>query len=224
MSVHEILSAITEAKVALDREPQLTSRILELERSLNQAQSHNQSLEVGIIGYKRTIDELETKVRSLEVERDDMGFRELEAEDKLNALRRVVSDFTSYAVPLMSTPIPVTQVEPVAEQVEVANPLPTASSLPDSSPPVQSTIADQNATGEALGERESPLPSSASMTEGQSQNATSALEATALSQPSSTPKPYEGKTYTQVFGSLSQGYISRDAWIEGGGTYQDWYV
>lgn len=205
MSVHEILSAITEAKVALDREPQLTSRILELERSLNQSQSHNQSLEVGIIGYKRTIDELETKVRSLEVERDDMGFRELESQDKLDMLRGMVTNFTCSVEAVMPKAVEVTQAEPVAEQVEVvstasgssnqdqsANPLPTASSLPDSSPPVQSTIADQGATGEALGERESPLP-----------------------------YPYNGKTHTEVFGDLAY-HIAYQDWIYGGGSHDNW--
>ena len=43
--VYNILSAITEAKNALEREPQLQSRITELERSLNQSQSHAQELD-----------------------------------------------------------------------------------------------------------------------------------------------------------------------------------
>lgn len=79
--VQDILSSITTAAQALEEKPRLESRIAELERSLNSSQEHNQGLEQNIANYKSQIDQLNDKVRSLEVERDQAQFRILELED-----------------------------------------------------------------------------------------------------------------------------------------------
>src|ERR1700691_1339695 len=129
MSVHEILNAITEAKTALDREPVLQSRITELEHNLDKSQRHAQELELKLMERNATIDALQSKCRSLEVERDDMGFRELEAQDKLDALRNVVKSFMADVDHLIPRPAEVAQAEPVTVSVSV-NPAP----LPEPSP------------------------------------------------------------------------------------------
>lgn len=88
--VHDILDAINEARTALDERPQLQSQVEQLTKSLAKAEQHSCALELHIRNYKEEIANLNAKVRSLEVERDDAGFRELEAQDKLDALRNVV--------------------------------------------------------------------------------------------------------------------------------------
>src|SRR6266404_8854489 len=70
---------------AMEENPILQDQIEALKAQLGQAQNHNAGLEVNIISYKQQIDDLQAKVRSLEVERDDASFRTMEVEDKLNS-------------------------------------------------------------------------------------------------------------------------------------------
>lgn len=105
------LQAGEEARAAV---PALQSRIEDLSFQRDRAQKHNQGLEENIIDYKRAIDDLTSKVRSLEVERDDAGFRELEAQDKLNrlleaaraAISNLWNDVTSIDPPAPTPPAP----------------------------------------------------------------------------------------------------------------------
>lgn len=212
--VYNILSAITEAKNALEREPQLQSRITELERSLNQSQSHAQELETRIIGYKSNIDHLNEKVRSLEVERDDMGFRQLEAEDKLDALRMVVKSFMANAESHMPKPVEVVQAEPVSEPIPVASTATGSNSNPSPEP------TQPPHPIEATGQSESPLSSSATTT--QVGETTAGATSTAThSESAPSPWPYEGKTHTEVFGDLKH-HISFSEWLAGGGSENGW--
>ena len=212
-SVQDVLSAITEASAALNREPQLQSRIAELERSLNQSQSHAQELETRIIGYKSNIDHLNEKVRSLEVERDDMGFRELEASDKLDALRMVVNSFMANAESHMPKPVEVKQDEPVIEPIPVASAATGSYSNPSPEP-----LQPPNPI-EATGQSESPLSSSATTTK-VSETAGAPVPATPSESAPST-KPYEGKTHTEVFGDHKY-HISFSEWLAGGGSENGW--
>lgn len=220
MSVHEILSAITEAKVALDREPQLTSRILELERSLNQSQQHAQAIELKLLERNDTIDQLSSKVRSLEVERDDMGFRELEAQDKLDALRNVVNTFTAKANSLVPQVVEVTQAEPISEALPVAPQAGNSTGQPTETEPLHDTSPSfAGMAGE--GQSESPL-SSATTTQENMTN-TSAPSTVTMAEDAPSPKPYEGKTHTQVFGDLRY-HITYQEWMAGGGTHDNWNI
>jgi hypothetical protein len=209
MSVHEILNAITEAKTALDREPVLQSRITELEHNLDKSQRHAQELELKLMERNATIDALQSKCRSLEVERDDMGFRELEAQDKLDALRNVVKTFTAAAESLMPKPVEVAQAEPVSEAVSVTLKEGESTPIPTTPPPPLSEA----------GQSASPLPSP--VTSGEPKSEPSSVNYSAPTDATST-KPYEGKTYSQVFGG-SINACNRDEWIKGGGTYDDYW-
>src|SRR5258707_6209315 len=70
---------------AMEENPVLQDQIEVLNTKLDSAQAHNQQLELNILSYKQQIDDLQAKVRSLEVERDDASFRTMEVEDKLNS-------------------------------------------------------------------------------------------------------------------------------------------
>lgn len=235
-SVQDVLSAITEASAALNREPQLQSRIAELERSLNQSQSHAQALEIHIVEYKGIIDNLQSKVRSLEVERDDMGFRQLEAEDKLDALRNVVASFTTKAAQHMPKPVEIVEskgvVAPSLDEMKQAasaasesssNPSPEP--LPNPSPNFDhmeyrtDTVQDSQPPHpiEATGQSESPLPSTANT----GTETTAASVPSAASIDASSPKPYKGKTHSQVFGDMDY-HVNYAVWIDGGGTLEGW--
>lgn len=75
MDVSSVLNSIKTAADALEEKPRLESRISELSREVDALAAHNAGLESNIINYKSTIDSLNEKVRSLEVERDQAQFR-----------------------------------------------------------------------------------------------------------------------------------------------------
>jgi hypothetical protein len=219
MSVHEILNAITEAKTALDREPVLQSRITELEHNLDKSQRHAQELELKLMERNATIDALQSKCRSLEVERDDMGFRELEAQDKLDALRNVVKTFTAAAESLMPKVVEVAQAEPVSESVTIGSaatgsfstaPLNESEPMPPPNPALSSEA----------GQSASPLPSP--VTSGEPKSEPSSVNYSAPTDATST-KPYEGKTYSQVFGSTANTGVSLTEWEQGGGSTNNYW-
>ena len=186
--VHDILDAINEARTALDERPQLKSYIQELETNLRQSQTHAQALEVNIQGYKSDISGLTDKIRSLEVERDDAGFRELEAQDKLDALRNVVLGVHT----TLEKTLP--KAEPIVEA------------------PVVNEVAPQAGTTSVTIEP-TPEPTPGSTLYGSSY--VLVPETQAQSNPIPTPepnRPYSGKAYNE------QPMVSRTEWIEGGGT------
>jgi hypothetical protein len=237
MSVHEILNAITEAKTALDREPVLQSRITELEHNLDKSQRHAQELEFKLMERNATIDQLQSKCRSLEVERDDMGFRELEAQDKLDALRNVVKVFTTQAETLMVQPISITEAEPVSESVTV-NPTPIQDPDPDQwlrdhpqmhvseaatvgqtepqSPPLSSYTVSE------AGQSASPLPQSVT-TPTTGPNQASAATTVTTTEGVTSPKPYESKTYSQVQNENGNQFIPMFEWTDKGGTEANYW-
>ena len=217
--VYNILSAITEAKNALEREPQLQSRITELERSLNQSQSHAQELETRIIGYKSNIDHLNEKVRSLEVERDDMGFRELEASDKLDALRMVVKSFMANAESHMPKPVEVKKDLVDAGPLHVFTPETGGAATGSYSNPSPEPTQPPHPI-EATGQSESPLSSSATTTQ-VSETTAGATSTATHSESAPSPKPYEGKTHTEVFGDHKY-HVSFSEWLAGGGSENGW--
>lgn len=84
--VTDIIAALHAGEAAKARLPELETALAQ-QNKINETQAyHNQRLEENILGYKNQIAELTSKVRSLEVERDDAGFHALEAEDKLTKL------------------------------------------------------------------------------------------------------------------------------------------
>lgn len=206
-SVHDILGAIGDAQRALSAEPQYRNEISELQKRLDEAMRHSQALELKISGYKDNVDTLQSKVRSLEVERDDTGFRLLESEDKLDKLLKAIrtaESGISSAVNAADPPKP----EPVAPQATMAQALHTPSPEPTQAPVPYGDMLPQGSQSE-------PHPTVSSSQEGQSSTVGPVVaEASA----NTAGKPYVGKHYRDY-----AEVISYYDWLAGGGTHNDYY-
>lgn len=88
MSPHvgNFVQDLVEMAKAVETVPILQAELSQVRSNLDEAQRHNQGLESNIINYKAQIEDLQFKVRSLEVERDDASFRVMEAEDREHAV------------------------------------------------------------------------------------------------------------------------------------------
>ena len=216
-SVHDILNAITEAKAAFDERPVLQTRIDGLERDLDKSQRHAQELELKLMERNAAIDSLQSKCRSLEVERDDMGFRELEAADKLDALRNVVKVFTTQVESLMPKSIEVAKAEPVSEPIPVTGAASGSYSPEPAYEGYRNDLVQEPHPIEAVGESASPLSPSATTTQDTETKTSVPTSASPMADVSS-PKPYEGKTFSEV-----DRVINLPDWIEGGGTNANYW-
>lgn len=243
--VHEVLSAISEASAALNREPELQRKLADYDSKLNQAYMHSQNLEVAIGDYKAYIKELESKVRSLEVERDEMGFRELEAQDKLDSLRSFVRNTMAQAAELLPKSVEIDETKPVTmeEMKEAASTASGSSSLIQGTNPqtvitnevgssapiptyVQPQVSGAPMAATTLEPMAAPLPGqsespllSAPTTESQSTSAPLTAESTGIAL---SNKPYEGKTYTEIMRD-GMPFIPHEDWLNGGGTEEDYW-
>ncbi len=106
---------------AMEENPILQEQIEALKAQLGAAQDHNAGLEVNIISYKQQIDNLQAKVRSLEVERDDASFRTMESEDLAHKALSFIRQAEIAAAAAMSLltppkPEPIKEPEPVLPQ------------------------------------------------------------------------------------------------------------
>lgn len=95
MSVTDIIAELSRTAELAAKVPDLERTTADLTHKVEQEQRHNQGLEENITSYKRQIEELTNKVRSLEVERDDYGFRQMQAEDTVEKLRKVLGNLTN---------------------------------------------------------------------------------------------------------------------------------
>lgn len=99
MTGQEHISSLVSDLVTM---AEATRRLPEVERELREARAAAQGdgetiarLEIRLQQRNAEIDELRSRIRSLEVERDDASFRELEAQDKVNALVGVIDSTLS---------------------------------------------------------------------------------------------------------------------------------
>jgi hypothetical protein len=193
VNLSDLMRELQAGEEARMQVPALTSQISDLTRRLDQSQRHSQELETSIIDYKRTIDGLNAKVRSLEVERDDAGFRELEAQERiatmLNALRGFRHDIDETVdrvdppKPAEPAPQPVSDagvsapVNPAPQNIPItdhgdqsaSSPTPTSTPIPSGQDqPVASAPAmDTSSSAPATGTPANP-PANATTPEGES--------------------------------------------------------
>ena len=85
-NMNNFATTLVEMAKAHEQLPALQAEINNLNTQLNTAQDTVQSRELRIIDLNTQIEALNAKLRSVEAERDDASFRELEAEDKVAAL------------------------------------------------------------------------------------------------------------------------------------------
>jgi len=101
-SISGFLNSIAEAKRAFDAEPQYQSRIQQLEGNNLSLSQTIAARELRIHELKNELDRQTQALRSAEVERDDAGFRHLEADDKVQNLLVVVRGFIGDALKVCS--------------------------------------------------------------------------------------------------------------------------
>lgn len=189
-SVHDVLSAISVAKDALDAKPALESKIAELEAKLASAERHNQSLELSIIDYKSEIDAKRQTIDGLETAKANAERTISEMEDRQKAVSRFLGSLVGDASTLNDVLNP---PAPVVEQPVVEQSAPTSWQAPAEPAPVDGGT---------------PAPSVGTSTVGQS---TDTVEASPP--PTGQPRRYSGKLYY-----FQPRWISREAWHAGGGT------
>lgn len=118
-TVNDIISELHAGEQAKAKVPELERALNAVSSERDSSQQHAQSLELKISNYRDQIDGLLSKVRALEVERDDAGFRELETADKLStllkAVRHATSDLDGSAMQVDPPKAPEKQPEPVKE-------------------------------------------------------------------------------------------------------------
>jgi hypothetical protein len=83
---HNFIREIAEAYRALEMEPQYQSQIKDWERINKRDGDAIARLELRLMEMSQEHDALKAKLRSVEAERDEAGFRQLEAEDTTNNL------------------------------------------------------------------------------------------------------------------------------------------
>lgn len=88
--LNNILTALAAAKAAQEAVPVLEERNRNLVAELDGKRDHVQRIELTLQERDARINELSEKLRSVEAERDQYGFRELEANDKVAALARSI--------------------------------------------------------------------------------------------------------------------------------------
>lgn len=240
---HNFIREIAEAYRALENEEALLARVAMLEKQHVADGERVARLEERLIRRNEEINELHAKVRSVEAERDDAGFRLLESEDRLDAIRKAIglSDIVAKAVAKREGEVR-EELKPKAEPELVI--------VPESATAVVQ-FPQEAAPGQEFGQVNSPEPSpspivesgqaseplaastgdassqgSASTGDGPQSVGESAIDPTGgsggtggLSEPVPPVLPYAGKRYIEV-----EGYISRGDWREGGGTDEsyDW--
>jgi hypothetical protein len=225
---HNFIREIAEAYRALEAESGLHAQIDLMAKERIRDGETIARLEMRIMELKALEDDLLTKVRSLEVERDDAGFRFLESEDRLDAIRRAIG-------------MPEAIASAVAKATEKVEPLVEAK-------PAESTWTSTDEYGATTihsepnriegepnyvpGSFSNPLPGTeptgqseadpiASTTQAtQSPSASSAtvpIQEGASSIASEPVKPYSGKRYVD-----HAYYVSLSGWLAGGGTEEDY--
>lgn len=217
VSLSDLMRELQAGEEARVRVPQLEAYNTQLTADINKANQRNMGLEENIVGYKRTIEELSSKVRSLEVERDDAGFRELEAQDKLNTLlntiRGSIEDLAKaeYAV---NPPKPVEPASPAVSDASVpmTEPSPSALNVPitegerATDPTVQSApvVSENSAPNTANPDATSPEPYQP-------------FASQAPVDPTPPSPPYLGLTYHSKPDAMTW-----ETWVAGGGEKPHW--
>jgi septal ring factor EnvC (AmiA/AmiB activator) len=90
--VSSLVSDLVEMAEATRKLPELQRSLEEFERKSREDGERIARLEQKLMEAAAREDELKAKLRSVEAERDDAGFRQLEAEDKLADLRRTIEN------------------------------------------------------------------------------------------------------------------------------------
>lgn len=203
MSPHAVNTFVSDLVIMAQATEKLPLVEAECERLKLEVASYAeavQRLELKLLARNDDIDGLNSRIRSLEVERDDASFRELEAIDKVDAVKSVVETIIRQAEFLNETlfpkPIEAVNLEAIAQPLKVEEhvELPKAS---DWVPSQGQSEVDPTAVS-ALG-NQSPTVASQPADSGEDAKLPSG--------------PYSDRYYIDY-----PGWVSREDWKAGGGT------
>lgn len=200
MSPHAVNTFVSDLVIMAQATEKLPLVEAECERLKTEVEAYAQQvqrLELKLIARNDDIEGLNARIRSLEVERDDASFRELEAIDKVDAVKDMVTAIGSLAGELKDKLFP----KPVELKIE---PEPIKDAEPVELPKASDWVPSQGQS-----EVDPTVSSPASST---SETAFTAKEGEAVSV--SIPKgQYEDRYYIDY-----PGWVSREDWKAGGGT------
>lgn len=242
-NINSFVGDLVAMAQAVEELPKVQAELDRAKKTIEEYAQSVQDRELAIFHYKLEIDGLNTKVRSLEVERDDASFRVLEAEDVAASTLTQARDMQASLVTLITRlDPPKPQPEPEKEPEHIAvhrwSDEPQGSSEPDPTQgSVSMTTTQQFSTASSVNNQDT-APTSTSEPrpmppQDQSASDTTAKAETTSSETASSPSapslvadtsdskeaqgPYVGRLYYDV-----AGYISRADWLAGGGTDENY--
>ena len=155
-----ILDVLIEAKNALEQLPKLKEQTVYLQHDIDKLREDNGSIANTLHDRESTIEELNAKIRSLEVERDESMFRELETEDKLKhakiTLENITGRASQYLEAIKPAIVDVAKVEAEADAKPVSE---AGESVTD---PTTAPSNDQNAGASTLSDTSTTSSTSSS--------------------------------------------------------------
>lgn len=172
MNIKELMDELAAGEQARLQIPELAEQVRRADGEITRLASHNQALELRGRDREDQISGLLARIRSLEVERDDAAFRELEATDKLTtllkAVRHATADLDGSAMQVDPPKAPVLEPAPEPVKEPEASPKASGEALNTGVVGVQEPNTPQQGQGE-------PGPT-ADTIQGSSRNATTAVE------------------------------------------------
>jgi len=212
------IKQIADAYAAAEREPTLLDTIDRLKNASVADGERIARLETRLMDRATEMDALRSTIRSLEVERDDYGFRALEANDKADALLLAIRSVQATLSSAVEASVPKAEVQPS----------PPPADLPPYQPPVwtetdtiHQEVKDQGEPqpSEVKTEVVDPTTDTIESPKEDGHITTNTIPIGAASEPQPSPGPYFGKRYINV-----PGYVSHEDWIAGGGTDEDYFI
>lgn len=218
--VSSFVGDLVEMAKAFEERPELQRQIEHKDKEIERLANANHALEDSNNILRNHIDELNSKILEVTKERDDAGFRVLEAEDKASRvldLARTLSAGLGQVIAELEPPKPEPVSEPIVSFAASADMTIPPSAQTQPSEVGVGTASDTVLADTSQGQSE-PLPTAVSETT-QSQDVHSMNVAS--QENASTDKPYLGKRYSEVVKGGT--YPTRDEWYSGGGSQEDWW-
>lgn len=200
-SVSSFVHDLVTMAQATEQLPQLQAECERLKTEVEAYAQQVQRLELKLLARNDDIEGLNSRIRSLEVERDDASFRELEAIDKVDAVKNVVESIQAQAETLKEKLFP----KPMELKIE---PEPVKAEAPVELPKASDWVPSQGQS-----EVDPTVQSTASSIEPASVSSPPVAETTSASSASQTTSIYSNRYYIDY-----PGWVSREDWKAGGGT------
>jgi len=245
-SVSNFVGDLVAMATAFERLPQVEADLAEARNTINAHLNTIQRLEHKLLDRANEITDAQSRIRSLEVERDDAQFHALEADDRTQrALEFIKATFGNagaliQALEPPATPkpeqatsdVPVSAVPAAAEVMPINSPEPEAQRpLTDPVPSLEGTPMPQPSPAPevAASSGESSTGASADIPNPHAMEAPSTAPTTEPSPAPDASKPYAGKKYSEVNkAARDRGdfgwWETQDGWLSGGGTIDNYYA